>query len=221
MTVLPAGTRGLQACRVVAFDLDGTLLPGTSVSLMLAEHVGRLGDMLLLDRAFAAGEISNRAASERCADWFAGLTLVDVADVLVSAPWISGVAETVAALGEAGRRVLLATISWRFAADIVAERFGFEATCGAEMALNAGCVLSGMVTRFFEPEDKARFVEDWTARHGYQMSQVAAVGDARSDLPLFAAAGWSLALNASPDARAAAEHVIDTEDLRSFLALFD
>jgi phosphoserine phosphatase len=48
---------------------------------------------------------------------------------------------------------------------------------------------------------------------------VAAVGDSRSDVPLFERVGMSIALNATPDARAAATHALDTEDLRDVLAL--
>lgn len=54
------------------------------------------------------------------------------------------------------------------------------------------------------------------------MDDVVAVGDSRSDLPPFAAAGGPVALNATQDARKAATYTLDTEDLRDvlpFLAL--
>jgi hypothetical protein len=44
-------------------------------------------------------------------------------------------------------------------------------------------------------------------------------GDSRSDVPLFERAGMSIALNATPDARAAATHVLDTDNLCDVLAL--
>jgi phosphoserine phosphatase len=79
---------------------------------------------------------------------------------------------------------------------------------------------AGVTYRFFDyVPDKLRFVEDWCAQNGYSMRQVAAIGDSRSDVPLFHRAGMSIALNATPDAQAAASHVLDTEDLRDVLAL--
>ncbi|MFC5098584.1 hypothetical protein [Amycolatopsis plumensis] len=42
-----------------------------------------------------------------------------------------------------------------------------------------------------------------------------AVGDSRSDLPLFAAVGTSIAFNATPAARVVATHVVDGPDLRA------
>jgi phosphoserine phosphatase len=64
-----------------------------------------------------------------------------------------------------------------------------------------------------------RFVEEWCEQNGYSMNQVAAIGDSRSDVPLFDRAGMSIALNATPDALAVATHVLDTENLRDVLAL--
>lgn len=47
------------------------------------------------------------------------------------------------------------------------------------------------------------------------MDQVVAIGDSRSDLPLFEAVGFSVALNGTRDARAAASTAVDSS---SFLA---
>ncbi|MFE7211470.1 HAD hydrolase family protein [Streptomyces sp. NPDC001698] len=67
------------------------------------------------------------------------------------------------------------------------------------------------------PDGKPAFVEEWCRAHGAALHEVAVVGDSRSDVPLFRAAGKSIALDATADARAAAGHVIDTEDLRDIL----
>jgi phosphoserine phosphatase len=80
-------------------------------------------------------------------------------------------------------------------------------------------VLSGAVSRYFDERGKVRFVEEWCAKNGYLMNHVAAVSDSRSDVPLFHRVGLSIALNATPDARAAATNVLDTEDLRDVLGL--
>ncbi|MND05046.1 phosphoglycolate phosphatase [compost metagenome] len=51
------------------------------------------------------------------------------------------------------------------------------------------------------------------------MSEVAHVGDSMSDLPLFRVVGRAIAINATPDARAVAHHVLDTDDLSDVLPL--
>jgi len=203
---------------VVVFDLDGTLLRGTTVLRVLAEHLGQGDAVTELDRAFAAGEISHRVIADRSAPWFSGCTTSEMRTVLATGPWIDGIDETLQTVSKAGTHVLLATITWRFAAELLRERYGFAAVSGTELH-RLGRALGGHVTRYFDEHDKLRFVEDWCAQHGFTLGQVAAVGDSRSDLPLFGRAGRSVALNATPDAQRVASCVIDTEDLRDILPL--
>jgi phosphoserine phosphatase len=208
----------MTAYQVVVFDLDGTLLRGTTVSLMLAQWLGRGEEIAELERAYHAHEISNSVVADTSAAWFAGCRTADVWKILADGPWINGMAETLQTLGDAGINLLLGTITWSFAAEMLRERHGFAAISGTEMAANDG-VLSGVVSLYFNEHDKLRFVQEWCAEHGYSMSQVAAVGDSRSDVPLFREVGLSIALNATPDARNAAMHALDTDDLRDLLTL--
>jgi phosphoserine phosphatase len=203
---------------VVVFDLDGTLLRGTTVSLLLAEWVGRAAEMAELERAFHAHEISNRVVADTSAGWLAGKSTAEAWRVLRAGHWIDGMAETFGALEAAGVRLLLGTITCSFAAEMLRERYRFAAVSGTEMQVSNG-FLSGTVSRHFDEHDKVRFVEEWCAQNGFSMSQVAAIGDSRSDVPLFRRAGMSIALNATADAQAVATHVLDTEDLRDVLAL--
>jgi phosphoserine phosphatase len=208
----------MSRCPVVVFDLDGTLLRGTTVSLLLAEWLGREGEVLELERAFRAHEISNSVIADASAAWLAGRSVDEAWRVLRDGPWIEGMAETFRALTAARVSLLLGTITWSYAAEMLRRNHGFAAASGTEMQAVDG-VLSGAVSRYFDEHDKVRFVEEWCARNGYSMSQVAAVGDSRSDVPLFRRVGLSIALNATPDARAAATYVLDTDNLRDVLAL--
>jgi phosphoserine phosphatase len=203
---------------VVVFDLDGTLLRGTSVSLLLAQWLGQAEEIAELERAFHAHEISNNVVADTSAGWLAGQSTAHAWRVLTEGPWIAGMPETFQALVTTGVNLLLGTITWRFAAEMLRERHGFAAASGTEMEATDG-VLSGTVSRYFDEHDKVRFVENWCAQNGFPMGQVAAVGDSRSDVPLFRRAGASIALNATPDAREAATHVLDTDDLRDVLTL--
>ena len=203
---------------VVVFDLDGTLLRGTTVSLLLAQWLEREDEVSELERAFRVHEISNSVVADTSAAWLAGRSTDEVWRVLMDGPWIEGMAETLQTLTAARVSLLLATITWSFAGEMLRQHHEFAAVSGTEMQTDDG-VLSGTVSRYFDEHDKLRFVEQWCAQNGYSMSQVAAVGDSRSDVPLFRRTGMSIALNATPDARAVATHVIDTEDLRDVLAL--
>jgi phosphoserine phosphatase len=203
---------------VVVFDLDGTLLRHTTVTLLLAAHLGQVETINELERAFAAGEITNRAIADASAASYADRTTSEITSVLAAASWINGIDETLLTLTQAGTHVLLATITWRFAAEFLQERHGFADVSGTELPIADG-VVTGHVSRYFDEHDKLRFVEEWCAEHSFSLADVAAVGDSRSDLPLFRRAGRSIALNATQDARDAATRVIDTDDLRDVLPL--
>jgi len=203
---------------VVAFDLDGTLLRRTTVLRLLAQHLGQAEAVAELERAFTAGEILDSVVADRSAAWLAGRTTSEIRTALAAGSWIDGIDDTLQTLSDAGTHVLLATITWRFAAELLRERYGFAAVSGTELQ-NIDGVLGGNVTRYFDKYDKARFVEDWCAERGFTMAQTAAVGDSRSDVPLFGRVDRSVALNATLEARRAASCIIDTEDLRDVLPL--
>ncbi|MGE0725810.1 MAG: HAD family hydrolase [Alphaproteobacteria bacterium] len=202
--------------RLVAFDLDGTLLPGTTVSLILADRFDHRAEMDALEARYARGEIGNDVVASESARHFAGVPLAALAAALADAPFIAGIAATVAALRAAGIVPIVATVTLRPAARIVAERFGFAAASGTEMGIREGC-LTGVITRHFDGRDKAAFVRAEAAARGFALADCAAVGDSRSDLPTFAIVGRAIALNATPDAVAAASLSLRTGDLRDVL----
>ena len=123
---------------------------------------------------------------------------------------------TLNALREHGLRVVLGTVTRRFAAEALRKRYGFEAVSGTEMT-SAGGVLSGRVAHHFDEHDNPGFVEEYCRGISVPMSRCAAVGDSRSDVPLFEKAGLAIAVNATPAARAVADLALDADDLRAVL----
>jgi len=92
---------------VIVFDLDGTLLRGTTVSLLLAQWLGQTEEIAALERAFHAHEISNSVVADTSAGWLAGQSTADAWRVLMDGTWIAGMAETFRALADAGVSLLL------------------------------------------------------------------------------------------------------------------
>jgi phosphoserine phosphatase len=204
--------------RVVAFDLDGTLLRGSTVAICLARRSGREEELRELEARFVGGEISNSEIADASARWLTGYSVEELEHALWTETWIAGIAETVDAVHATGAEAVVATITWRAAAEAVARRFGFDAACGTRMDAEAGH-LTGKVSAYFDETDKAVFVEEHCRERGVAMADVAAVGDSRSDIPLFGRVGLAIALNATPEARRSAHRAIDADDLRDVLPL--
>jgi phosphoserine phosphatase len=204
--------------RLVSFDIDGTLIRRTTASLHLAERLGHKALVDELELGFFEGRVSASQFADAVAGHYADITVAAAEAHLEALPLIGGIAETVAALNARGILCVISTVSFAFNARFLCRRFGFHGHCGALMHEEDGLLL-GRMSRHCSAEDKRDFVIALAAERGIPMTEVAHVGDSVSDLPLFAAAGRSIALNATAPARAAAHHAIDTEDLTDILPL--
>jgi phosphoserine phosphatase len=198
----------------VAVDLDGTLVYGTTASLHLADWIGHRSIIEDLERRFVAGEISSADVANGDAPFYKGRSLEEVAEVMASVPCVDDIGEGVGLLAALGVEAVLCTVAWSFAAQCVADRFGFSAVSGTVMHVDGTGVLAGRVAQHFEPDDKVGFLRDYCEARGLRMDQIVAVGDGHSDLPMFAAKGFSVAFNGSLAARAAASVAVES---RSFL----
>lgn len=205
--------------RLACFDLDGTLVQATSISQHLADRSGRSLRMAELERRYAAGEITNAVVAGEQAAMYGGMPLSQVAEALDDIPCIEGIDATVNALRERGMDSLLCTVTWSFAAEEFCRRHGFAKGSGTEIGLGPDGTLTGRVRRHFDERDKLEFVRSHCAEVGMGLEDCIAIGDSRSDVPLFEAVGFSIAINATVQAREAASVTLNTGDLTDILAL--
>ncbi len=208
MSVSPAGA--------VFFDVDGTLVPGTSSSVFLAGFIGHREELAEAEAAYAAGVMDNREVSELDVAAWAGVSEREVESWLAGLPLVAGIAETVDWCRSSGLVPVLATLAWTPVGGYLAERFGFAAFGGPVPEVAAG-LFTGRVGRHFDEYDKRDCAGAWAQGMGLDLRACGAVGDSRSDLPLFASVGVSVAFNASADARAVATATVDGEDLRGVI----
>ncbi|MFI8184733.1 HAD family phosphatase [Actinacidiphila glaucinigra] len=200
----------------VFFDVDGTLVPGTSSSVHLAGFLGHRDELARAEDAYAAGELDNRQVSELDAAGWAGVPVDRVSGWLDGLPLVPGIDETVAWCRRNGLVPILATLAWSPVGGHLAGRFGFHAFGGPRLETADGR-FTGRVARHFDEYDKRDVALAQARRLGLDPRECGAVGDSRSDLPLFASVGLSVAFNASAGARDAATVTVDDGDLRSVL----
>ena len=208
--------RPARPAGIVFFDVDGTLVLGTSSSAFLAGFLGHRAELAEAEAAYAAGAVDNRQVSELDAVGWAGVSERQVRAWLVELPLVAGIAETVAWCRRSGLVPVLATLAWCPVGRYLAERFGFEAFSGPELEIADG-LFTGRVARHFDEHDKRDFAVSQAHGRGVDLRTCGAVGDSRSDLPLFASVAVSVAFNATPNARAAATAAVDGGDLREVI----
>lgn len=198
------------------FDVDGTLVPGTSSSVFLAGFLGHRDELAKAEDAYASGDLDNRQVSELDAKGWAGVFEEEVSGWLDGLPLVSGITETVAWCQRSGLVPVLATLAWSPVGSHLTDRFGFHTFSGPRLETTDGR-FTGRVACHFDEYDKRDFALAQARKLGLAPGSCGAVGDSRSDLPLFASVGLSVAFNASTGARAAATVTVDDGDLRGVL----
>lgn len=143
---------------------------------------------------------------------YAGLRVQDVEAWLDGMPLIDGIAPALAICRDAGLEPYLASCAWSYIGAYLARCFGFSGWCGPELEVVDG-VFTGEVARDADEFAKPAFARDRARALGVDVAACMAVGDSRSDMPLFGVVGASLAINASAEACAAATAAWEGDDL--------
>jgi phosphoserine phosphatase len=164
--------------RLAAFDLDGTLIHGPTICEKLAEPLGKLSRMREIEQLRDLEQI--RAARQEMLSWY-GEPLTALCERLTDVAIAPGADEAFELLAQRGIATAIVSITWSFAVEWFARRFGAGAWIGTGAQ-------SGEIQHFW-PSDKPV----WLARHanalGIELSEVAAIGDSHGDVPVLAAVG--------------------------------
>jgi phosphoserine phosphatase len=208
--------------KVACFDLDGTLVPPpVTVCLHLSQWLGHKDVLAGLEVAYAEGRIDNHEVAERDAIHYAGRMRSEIDRELASLPLVLGIPETVARLREMKMLLLVATVTWRFAAEHLADRFGFDAVTGCLMEEDSAGRFTGKVQHHIEAADKAAFVRSFCQPRGIDLKECVAIGDSRSDIPLFREVGLAIAFNGTDAAKRAAHVSVDADTLLAVLPVIN
>ncbi|MFB4320541.1 HAD family hydrolase [Actinomadura sp. 21ATH] len=176
------------------FDMDGTLLTGSTANLEVARRLGTLPELQALEARFAAGELDTRGFSAILRDLWGHLTTADVTAAYTAGPWLDGIADVCADIRSRGEHSAVITMSPDFFArhlldlgfdDVIASRF-------PPLPFTAPLDPAGILT----PDDKVRVAEELRARHGLPRARCVAYGDSMSDAPLFRHLTHTVAVNA-------------------------
>jgi phosphoserine phosphatase len=205
--------------KVACFDLDGTLVRGTSTGQHLAEKIGHAEQMEEIETLYRKGKVSNADVAALDGEYYKGYTATDIHHFLEDTPTIGHISETVTYLSSKGIPSLLCTLAWEFVAEFFALKYGFVGWSGPTLVTDQNGVFSGEVKSDFHETDKPPFVSDYCRKNSIKMGEVFHVGDSRSDIPLFNVVGFSVALNGDYSAISAASVSIESDSLMDILSL--
>lgn len=198
------------------FDIDGTLVPSGSSSSYLAAHLGHQPELDRAEALYARGELTNQQVSEIDAHGWRGVSTLSVERLLESLPLIDGIDAVVSWCRKHHIKPVLASLAWQPVSQSIALRHGFTANGGPRVGV-VDAAYDGTVAEHFDEHNKRDRALQLAAELGVPATRCVAVGDSRSDIPLFQSLPASLALNADASAREAATAAINTNDLSEIL----
>jgi phosphoserine phosphatase len=199
------------------FDMDGTLLYGSTASLQIAQAMGNVDELAALDARLAAGEVDSPGFAAAVHGMWLDLTPALVAAAFAASPWLTGIREVCADIRRRGEWSAVITLSPDFFASHLLT-LGFDEVVASRFPplpftepLDPAGILSAL--------DKVRIVEGLRARYALSRSRCVAYGDSMSDVPLFRHLETTIAVNADKHLDGIAAATYHGTDLREAYAL--
>jgi phosphoserine phosphatase len=178
--------------RAHIFDMDGTLLHGTSAPALLATAMGTVEALHELEERFAAGTATTVEFARALHEMWGVVEPGVVRNAFAAAPLLSNVREVLADIRERDERACLITMSPDYFAEQFLD-FGFDAVFGSRFPRTADAPLDE--TAILDPQDKPRLAERFCADHGLALHDAIAYGDSMSDVFLFDEVGVRVSVN--------------------------
>jgi phosphoserine phosphatase len=169
-----------QPPKLVAFDVDGTLLRGETICECIARSIGKIEDARAFELLKTHADITE--ARRMMLEWYTPHGKEALTSCLSGLRMAPGAQAGIAKLRQHGVQVAFVSITWQFAVEWLAEKLG------ADYAVGTGWLESGDVGDFW-PEDKATWLRELSGRLSISAGEIVAVGDSAGDLPMLSFVG--------------------------------
>lgn len=180
--------------KVACFDMDGTLIQGTTSNLFFAKLLNVEKEVIELEHKLKKGDINSDTFMVVVSEIMDKLTVDYVKKNFDELPIIEGIHETLHFLRSADIIPILVTTSNTIFAECFKEKYGFDRVFGTIHEISENGKI-GIGTTVCSSKHKIQHVQELVQCLGGTMSQVMAIGDSFSDVPLFSKVGCSIAFN--------------------------
>ncbi|MDQ0582121.1 HAD family hydrolase [Streptomyces rishiriensis] len=203
--------------RLHLFDLDGTLLHGTSAPLEISRQLGREAETVLLERSISAGLIGPPEYATQVYDLWTQLTEEHVTAAFDGAPWLARIRDVWAEIRRRGEYCAVVSLSPSFFVERLTG-WGAHAAYGSRFPavpfterVDPAGVLSAAA--------KVLIADRLCAEFGVTRDDCVAYGDSLSDKDLFGVVPVSVAVNSDHHLAGLATHSYVGRDLWDAYAL--
>jgi len=196
--------------RAHVFDMDGTLLLGTTAPLLLAETLGATEGLHRLEAEFAAGTLTAVGFARAVHAQWGPVDAAVARAAFRAAPLIAGIREVLADLHDRGEKACMITMSPASFAQQFLD-FGFDAVFASRFPADRDTPVDEAA--ILNPRDKPRLAGAFCDEHGLRLREAVAYGDSMSDVFLFEEVGLRVSVNGDHHLAELADVAVSGPDL--------
>jgi len=217
-TFIAAG-RSLDAYRLVAMDMDSTLITIECID-EIADMQGLKPQVSAITEAAMRGELDFSESLTRRVALLEGLDASALQRVYDERLRISPGGEAMLkAVQAAGLKTLLVSGGFTFFTERLGARLGLDHTHANVLEVAGGKLTGRVLGGIVDADEKKRTVERVCAEHGITPAQAIVMGDGANDLGMMGIAGISVAFRAKPVVRAQADVALNFSGLDGLLTI--
>ncbi len=207
--------------RAVALDVCGVLTTHKSVWQFIHEELGLWGGRAeKYQEDFRAGLISYREFCEMDARLWAGMSLDEMEEIVASVRYTDGIGGLFSALRDRGVVACLISTGLTLLTDRISRDFDVKYSYANHLISSEGVLTGGVEIRV--PHDgKGRTLVLFCDSVGIEPSNVIAVGDGVSDIPMFHEAGFAIGFGEVSGDAGGASDVVVPEDIETLIGVID
>lgn len=192
--------------KIIMFDLDGTLTKAASMWQYVHEELGVWEKAKTYKEWYFQGKIDYDEWARLDTGLWKGITYEEFMKIIDRIPFVDDLKETISELKKKGYMLIVITGGL----DIIKDRLyeiGFDYVVGNTLVIKDGIITGDIIVKV-RFDEKDGILENFARKHGYTLSNCAAVGDGLNDIRVFKKVELAISFNPESEEVAKSSHVV-------------